>query len=288
MKTLTLITCLAVILSPFPGWSEATPGQNAPEAESSPAQTPEYEIPTVEVISQAPLLGTGIDADKVPNATRVLKSQDIGKNPGAPSLTKALNENVGSINLDSSVGNSAQPDLTFRGFLASPVVGVPQGFAVYQNGIRLNEAFGDTVNWDLVPDFAVESMNLTSSNPVYGLNALGGSAVIQTKTGFTDRGLSAEVAAGSFGRVSEITEYGTSRGNWAYYVGVSPSYDNGWRQDSYSRTDKLYTDLGFDDGHSSFHLDLTWVDNALGGAGPTPAWLLETDWRAGNTLPSIY
>ncbi len=54
-------------------------------------------------------------------------------------------------------GNPFQPDFYFRGFDASPVSGTPQGLAVYQNGVRINEAFGDTVNWDLIPTSAVKS-----------------------------------------------------------------------------------------------------------------------------------
>ncbi len=32
------------------------------------------------------------------------------------------------------------------------MLGTPQGLAVYQNGVRINEVFGDTVNWDLIPE----------------------------------------------------------------------------------------------------------------------------------------
>jgi len=57
---------------------------------------------------------------------------------------------------------------------ASPLQGVAQGVAFYQNGVRVNEAFGDTVNWDAVPQVAIARMDVWSSNPVLGLNALGG------------------------------------------------------------------------------------------------------------------
>ena len=68
-----------------------------------------------------------------------------------------------------SSGNPFQPDVYFRGFDASPVSGTPQGLAVYQNGVRINEAFGDTVNWDLIPTAAVRSIDVISNNP--GLRA---------------------------------------------------------------------------------------------------------------------
>jgi len=71
-------------------------------------------------------------------------------------------------------GNPFQPNVEFRGFVASPVAGTPQGLAVYQNGVRINEAFGDTVNWDLIPTAAIRSIAVVTNNPAFGLNALGG------------------------------------------------------------------------------------------------------------------
>ena len=57
--------------------------------------------------------------------------------------------------------------------------GTPQGLAVYQNGVRINEAFGDTVNWDLIPTAAIKSVDLVTNNPAFGLNALGGAVVVR-------------------------------------------------------------------------------------------------------------
>lgn len=249
------------------------------------ANPQEIITPVIEVISQTPLLGTGIDIEKVPHVIRVLKSKSISNGADSASLTKAMNLELSSINLGSQYGNALQPDLTFRGFTASPVVGIPQGFAVYQNGIRLNEFFGDTVNWDLIPDFAIDFINVSSANPVFGYNALGGSAAIQMKTGFTFQNSEASVSAGSFGRINASAEYGHAWEKWAYYLGLGHSYDYGWRRASSSRADRFYSDLGFDDGISSFHLDLTWADTSLGGVGPTPDWLLGPDWTAVNTPP---
>lgn len=41
--------------------------------------------------------------------------------------------------------NPWQPDIAFRGFTASPLMGAPQGLSVFLDGVRVNEAFGDTV-----------------------------------------------------------------------------------------------------------------------------------------------
>jgi iron complex outermembrane recepter protein len=64
--------------------------------------------------------------------------------------------------------------------------GTPQGLAVYQNGARINETFGDTVNWNLIPEMAVNRLTLTPNNPVYGLNALGGASQSKWRTVSTD------------------------------------------------------------------------------------------------------
>ena len=68
--------------------------------------------------------------------------------------------------LSSQTGNEFQLDLNYRGFIASPVIGTPQGLAVYQNGVRINEIFGDIVNWDFIPQNAINQLTLVPSNPV--------------------------------------------------------------------------------------------------------------------------
>ncbi len=61
-----------------------------------------------------------------------------------------------------------------HGFLALPLQGNPQGLAAYLNGVRFNQPFGGTVNWDLIPDMAIDGMDPVGSNPIFGLNALVG------------------------------------------------------------------------------------------------------------------
>src|SRR6185437_280618 len=102
--------------------------------------------------------------------------------------------------LSNQTGNEFQRDFNYRGFIASPVIGTPQGLAVYQNGVRINEAFGDTVNYDLIPEVAIDRLNLVTGNPVFGLNRLRGALAIEMKNGFKFQGLEAEAHCGSFGR----------------------------------------------------------------------------------------
>src|ERR1051325_237708 len=116
-------------------------------------------LPTVEVVGTSPLTAVGIDRDKLPANVQSVAPPDGTKQP-APTLTNRLDERLGSTNLNAHLNNPFQPDVQYRGFTSSPVVGTPSGIAVYQNGVRLNDPFGDFVSWDLVPDFAVNRLDV--------------------------------------------------------------------------------------------------------------------------------
>jgi len=130
-------------------------------------------LPPVAVIATSPLPGLGIDRDKVPSNAQSLPAPQV-TTEGPTSFTTQLNQRVGNINIEENQGNPFQPDVLYRGFEGSPILGTPIGIAVYQNGVRLNEPFGDNINWDLIPNFAINSSSIIPTNPVYGLNALGG------------------------------------------------------------------------------------------------------------------
>ncbi|HEV2097916.1 MAG TPA: Plug domain-containing protein, partial [Stellaceae bacterium] len=155
----------AVALIVFSASAEAQVDQTGQSA-----ATETVTLPEVQVVGATPLLGSGVDRNKVPAQTQVLTSQDIARDGNANAL-RALNQQVPGLTLDAAAGNPFQPSLFYHGFQASPLQGNPQGLAVYLNGARFNQAFGDTVNWDLIPDLAIERMDLVGSNPVFGLNA---------------------------------------------------------------------------------------------------------------------
>ena len=143
-------------------------------------------LPVITVEATA-IAGVAIDADKIPANVQSISAADISRE-GPASVTRTLNGQLGSVSIGDNLDDPFQPDILYRGFEASPVLGTPQGLAVYQNGVRINEAFGDTVNWDLFPDFAINRVDVVSSNPVYGLNALGGGISVSMKDGFSYRG----------------------------------------------------------------------------------------------------
>src|SRR6516165_4644283 len=243
-------------------------------------------LPPVEVVGVTPLLGSGVDRDKVPAETHVLTDQDISRN-GYPQALRALNEDVPGVTLDAAAGNPFQPNLIYHGFLASPLEGNPQGLAVYLNGARFNQPFGDTVNWDLIPDLAIDRMDLVGSNPVFGLNALGGALSVRMKNGFTYQGDELDLLGGSFAHYQGNLQYGIQSGNTAAYIAASGLHEGGWRDLQSSNIGNLYGDLGWRGYGGEVHVNVSAAQNRLNGPGTAPVELLAVDPAAQFTAPNL-
>ena len=225
-------------------------------------------LTTVSVTATA-IPGATIDIDKVPGNVQIVSSDDIRRD-GSASLTGALNSNLSSINVNDDLDDPFQPDILYRGFEASPVLGTPQGLAVYQNGVRINEAFGDTVNWDLFPDVAIDRVELVSSSPLYGLNALGGAIAVTMKNGFSYQGGDLELSGGSFGQRSATVQYGVNNGTFGVYVASRALDWDGWRDFSSDRMRDVYAVLSMHTDTASLDLSYTRSDNVMDGQGPAP------------------
>jgi iron complex outermembrane receptor protein len=225
--------------------------------------------PQTVTVTATAIPGADIDIDKVPGNVQLLTSADLIRD-GAASLTGALNANLSSINVNDDLDDPFQPDLLYRGFEASPVLGTPQGLAVYQNGVRINEAFGDTVNWDLFPDVAINQVELVSASPLYGLNALGGAIAVTMKNGFSYQGGDAELSGGSFGQRAATVQYGVNNGTFGFYVASRALDWDGWRQFSGDRMRNVYAVLSAHTDTATLDLSYTRADNAMDGQGPAP------------------
>lgn len=201
------------------------------------------------------------------------------------STTEVLQQRVPGVNLQDVQGNGFFQDLRYRGFAASPLQGTPQGLAVYVNGMRFNEAFGDTVNWDLIPTAAIDRADVWSANPVFGLNALGGAVSVQLKNGFTYKGAALELQGGSFGRASGSVQYGGRKDNVAVYVAAEGLSDRGWRYQSPSRIRRFYGDVGWQANGNEIHVSAGAASNFFGVIGPTPVQMLAQDYKSIYTWP---
>jgi iron complex outermembrane recepter protein len=262
----------------------ANPPATPPAARAN--QTLTLTLPTVEVVATSPLLGSGVDANKVPAQAQVLTSSDITREGNADAL-RALNQNVPGVTLDAAAGNPFQPSLFYHGFQASPLQGNPEGLAVYLNGARFNQPFGDTVNWDLIPDLAIDRMDLVGSNPVFGLNALGGALAVQMKNGFNYQGAEFDASGGSLGKYEGEMQYGVEKDGVAAYVAATGLHEGGWRDLQSSDIANLYADLGWRGDRGEVHVNAIYADNRLNGPGTSPVQLLAVDPAAQFTAPNL-
>ena len=284
MPALRNVLPIAAAALALTGAAAAAQISQAEPTPQPPAATP---LPEVVVIGTTPLPGVGIDRDKVPSNASSLLAPDTAKQ-GPAGIGTALDQRLGSVNINANQDNPFQPDIQYRGFEASPVLGTPIGVAVYQNVVRLNEPFGDNVNWDLVPDFAINRLSLIPTNPVYGLNGLGGALVIDMKTGFNFQSGEAKASGGSFGRRQFTLQYGKQVGNLAAYIGGNAYNDEGFRNFSPSEVRQLYADIGAEGRAGSLHLNFTGANNNLIGVGPTPIQLVDIDRSAVFTTPQKF
>jgi outer membrane receptor protein involved in Fe transport len=236
------------------------------------------------VYPTTPVSSSGIDIEKVPASVNTVDVNQIERTRSA-NIADALQQYVPGIVVNEVSGNPFQPNVQFRGFVASPVAGTPQGLAVYQNGVRVNEAFGDTVNWDLIPTAAIQSVAVVTNNPAFGLNALGGAINVQMKNGFNYHGAELDTMGGSFGRIQSSAQWGKQTDNFAVYGALEGLHDNGFRNFSVSDVRRFYGDVGYKNEASEFHLNLGAADNHFGATATAPIELLQQYWGATYTTP---
>ncbi|MDB6085610.1 MAG: TonB-dependent receptor [Gammaproteobacteria bacterium] len=236
------------------------------------------------MIGTTPVPGMSIDIDKVPGNVQSVFAGDLTQN-GVASLSGALGSRLGSVSISDALADPFQPDILYRGFEASPVLGTPQGLAVYQNGVRINEAFGDSVNWDLIPDIAISRVDIVSSSPLYGLNALGGAVAVTMKNGFNYQGTDAELAGGSFDQRTSSAQVGFVHGPLGFYAAARALDENGWRFFAHDLVRQYYMDLSLHGSATSVDLSYSRANNRLFGPGAAPVQSLAIDREAVFTGP---
>ena len=235
----------------------------------------------IEVIGVTPLHSSGTPINDVPSNVQVVKGEEL-TNQQSLSVADFMSQNMAGVNVNETQNNPFQSDVHYHGFSASPLLGAPQGLSVYQDGVRVNEPFGDTVNWDLIPKNAIAGINLMpGSNPLFGLNTLGGALSIQTKSGLTNPGAAAQVYGGSFGRYAAEAEYGGSTENGLNFF-VSGNYfkEDGWRDASKTEVQQLFTKVGWQGEKTDFDVSLALADNNMNGNGYQAETLLNSLGRS--------
>lgn len=236
-------------------------------------------LDSVTVVGNTPIHGVGIEKNRIAAAVQTATAEQIERSQSL-NIADHLRTNFSSVTINEAVNNPFQPDVQYRGFTASPLLGLPQGLSVYVNGIRFNEPFGDTVNWDLLPESAINSINLfAGSNPVFGQNTLGGALSIQTKNGFDNPGSQIEASIGSDGRLNLEAQTGGNDGEFGYYVIGNYYEEDGWRNHSPSEVQQLLSNLSWRGEGSKLDLTLATNNNTLIGNGAVPIALMEAAGR---------
>ena len=225
-----------------------------------------------------------VELDKIPSNVQTVGASAFDGTK-APDLLQSMERALPGVSLSSQTGNDFQLDFNYRGYVAGPVIGTPQGLAVYQNGVRINEVFGDVVNWDLIPQKAINQLTLVPSNPVYGLNATGGALAFEMKNGYTYHAVEGELSGGSYGRAGASVQAGGQTGNLSGYITADAINDAGWRNNSPSSLRRVHADLGARGDQTEFHVTFTGADNNFGAAAATPVQMLDQNWASTYTIP---
>ena len=243
-------------------------------------------LPEVEVIGVTPMPGTGVARDRVPAAVQTITDEDIDALQPR-NLTDLVEQTLRGVSVTDVQNSPYQQNLSYRGFTLSPLLGEAQGIAVYLNGVRVNEGFGDTMQWDLVPEAAIRRIDLVGGNPAYGLNALGGALSLQTQSGLSFSGSEFEIKGGSHGRLDTSVQVGGKLDATAVYVAAERGEEDGWRDHSDSSILRLFGDAThvFDRGSLGFSALFARTD--LTGNGTTPEDLLRIRRESVFTYPDI-
>jgi outer membrane receptor protein involved in Fe transport len=241
---------------------------------------------SVSVVSATPLAGLDRPVDEMPAPVKTATDKDI-ETSGAVDLSDFLNRRFSNVYLNEIQGNPMQPDLNYRGYTASPLLGTPQGISIYLDGVRLNQPFGDVVSWDLIPRVAVGEMALVpGSNPLFGLNTLGGAVSLRSKDGITHQGTSLTMRGGSFGRRMGDLEHGGAAANGLnWYLASTMFFEDGWREASPSNVRQFLGRLGVQKQRTAVSLMASFANNSLIGNGLQEQRFLLRDYRSSYTKP---
>ena len=242
----------------------------------------------IDVVESAPLPGTNLPINEIPGPVQTATARAIDQTSSLD-LTEYMNRRLEAVHINNNQENPFQPDVNYRGYTASPLLGNPEGISVYMDGVRQNQPFGDVVAWDLIPRTAISEMALIpGSNPLFGLNTLGGALSIETKDGHSAPGSTLQISGGSFGRREGQFEHGWSNAKgFDFYATGDLFREDGWRQFSPSEVRQAFIKGGWENRKTSVHLSFGYADNWLTGNGLQDTRFLAKSWSSVYSIPDI-
>lgn len=256
----------------------------------APKKAENFELDKVEVRAKrfyevGPLPGLGLTKEEIPGNVQSISAKEI-KEAHSLSLTDLMNRKLQSVTVNDYQGNPFQMDVQYRGFTAGPQIGTPQGLSVFFDGIRVNEPFGDVVNWDMIPMNALAGVDVfPGSNPIFGLGTLGGAFALKTKDGFNNEGADADVLTGSFGRKQLQLEGGWNNGKFALFGAGNFFMEDGWRENSPSKVNQFFGKASYRGEKFDVNLSTLIVGNDLVGNGLLPSEMYKQDRNGVYTSP---
>lgn len=261
--------------APVGAWLAIGGAAAAPAPEGTP-------LARVEVVAALPFAQAGIEADRLPYAVQVLQRDELA---GGTNLVETAARMLNGITMNEISGSPFQVDLSYRGFRASPLLGTAQGMSIYLDGVRMNEPFGDVVNWDMIPEAALARLAVVSgSNPLYGLNTLGGALALDTRTGLDSPGHELALSLGSHRRRRFDLAHGANGAGWHRFVAATLFEEDGWRDHSAGRLANVLLKVGREGTATDWSATVLAGRSRLLGNGLLP------DYRAldGALLPGLY
>jgi outer membrane receptor protein involved in Fe transport len=281
----------ATVLALLLGLATSVSAQSTSDASQKPSQQPAQPqtfATTVTVVETAPLPGVDVPIEKVPAPVQTATADEIERSK-ALDLSSFLTRRFNAVFANEIQNHPVQPDINYRGYTASPLLGTPQGLSVYMDGVRLNQPFGDVVSWDLIPRLAISTSTvMPGSNPLFGLNTLGGALALQTKTGANAPGTSVQAIYGSDVRRSIEFEHGGSKaGGLNWYVAGNLFKEDGWRDDSPSDVRQIFGKFGWQRTHGEVFVSVAHADNSLNGNALQETGFLNRDFTSVYTKPDI-
>ena len=243
----------------------------------------------VDVVGVTPLGGVDVPLDQIPSPVQTLTGKDL-EDTGALDLSEFMNRRLDGVHINETQGNPFQADVNYRGYTASPLLGTPEGISVYMDGVRLNQPFGDVVSWDLIPRIAIaETALIPGSNPVFGLNTLGGALSLsherwREQTGRFNSGERRKLRQESRGG---STTAGPTRKGFNWYLAGNLFHEDGWRQASPSDVRQAFSRVGWQGVKTSISVTGSYADNELIGNGVQEQRFLARDYASVYTVPDI-
>lgn len=222
----------------------ATIAAQQPDSTKADSAAAPHELPPIEVVgSIAPAAGPTIGSGVPARVTRLDAAQVDAYEPRI--LSDALKGVAGFSTYD-DLGSPYKLNLSSRGFYSSPVVGLPQGVAVFLDGVRMNEPEASQVNFDLLPMDHIQRVEILSGNgSLLGRNALGGAINLVTARGTGPTSGTIELSGGSFGAArGEGQVSGLSRKGFDWYVGGNYNREGGWRDETGAEGYQGFVNLG--------------------------------------------